>query len=94
MFSIFAHSGDTVEEGVFDHVMDGHHWSGDGGFAVFWMVVFMVIIGFIVYLLLTQTGNQSKTGNSSDKPLDILKARYAKGEITKKQFTEMRKDIK
>ena len=93
MFNIFAHGGETVEEGFYDRVMNGHYWSGDS-FAIFWMVVFMIFIGFIVYLLLTQTGDQSKTGNSSDKPLDTLKARYAKGEITKKQFTEMKKDLK
>ena len=30
---------------------------------------------------------------SSQTPLDILKARYAKGEITKEQFEEMKRDL-
>ena len=36
------------------------------------------------------TGAQSATGQS---PLDILKARYAEGEITKEQFEEMKRDL-
>ena len=90
MLNFFAHSGDTVDESAFEHVMDGHHWAGDGGFAVFWMVTFMIIIGITVYLLLSQANSRAP----NQEPLEILKARYAKGEITKRQFTKMKTEIK
>ena len=32
-------------------------------------------------------------GSSGETPLDILKKRYAKGEITKDEFDRMKRDI-
>lgn len=36
---------------------------------------------------------EDKNGESSESALNILKMRYAKGEITKKEFDAMKKDI-
>ncbi|MGB8317640.1 MAG: SHOCT domain-containing protein, partial [Ignavibacteriaceae bacterium] len=62
---------------------------------VFWVAV----IGLIVYLIVNQ-GNKNRqyhlpppTPPYQDSPLDILKRRYAKGEINKEQFEQMKKDI-
>lgn len=53
----------------------------------FWIFVILAVFYFL-------KAHRSKDENqSSNKPLDILKERYVKGEIDKKQFEEMKKDI-
>jgi len=58
------------------------------------MVIMMAaMIVFIVWVVRTLgDNNHPQHGNSS--ALTILKERYAKGEITKKQFEEMKEDIR
>ncbi len=64
-----------------------------------WMVVgtifsLLVVAGFI--LLMIWGFRQFKGGGKGDDfetPLDILKKRYARGEITREQFEEMKRDL-
>ena len=55
-----------------------------------WITIVLVIavIGFGAYSF-TKKGNISQ----SETPLDILKKRYAKGEITKEEFEEIKKNL-
>lgn len=61
------------------------------------MIAFWVlIIGGAVWLVVTLArGNQSQaaTTTSGQTPLAILQARYAKGEINKEQFDQLRRDL-
>lgn len=63
------------------------------GFGSLFMIIFW---GFVLYTLFSvfrhSTQTQKHTTNGKHA-LDILKERYAKGEITKEEFTSMKKDI-
>ena len=62
-------------------------WFGGG----IMMIVFWVLfIALIVWLVREFGGKSSK---SSSNALDILKERYAKGEINKEEFELKKKDI-
>lgn len=58
-----------------------------------------LIIGLVVFLvwIVRRLGNgtrNSQTGSGETNPLDILKMRYAKGEITQQEFMDISKDLK
>jgi putative membrane protein len=71
------------------------HMMGYGGYGGMFMWLFWIIIaGALIYFLFERS---KKTGDSKESdresPTDILKKRYAKGEITKEEFDRMKKDI-
>ncbi|MBI5389831.1 SHOCT domain-containing protein [Candidatus Woesearchaeota archaeon] len=70
--------------------MGGFGMMGFGiGFGLLLMLLFLgAIIWIIVTLINTNQSNQNKLNS-----LTILKRRYASGEITKKQYEDMKKEI-
>jgi len=57
---------------------------------------FILMIGFGVAAMIRGSFSQTKHMNVQTKTgsaLDILKSRYASGEITREQYQEMRKDL-
>lgn len=60
----------------------------------FWNIIWLLFwIGLIVLLIWLIYKFIIKREETSRTPLEILKKRYAKEEITKKQFEQMKKDI-
>ena len=79
------------------------YWPGwyMGGMWIF-PIIGMSVMLICVYLIFGRHGGPSCWGNGSDyqnrprdseTPIEILKKRYAKGEITKEQFEEMKRDL-
>ncbi len=72
--------------GNWGHMMN---YGGPGG-GFMWLIL-LVVIGVVIYFVLQASKNSS--GSTREAPLDILKKRYAKGEITKEEFDKMKADI-
>lgn len=63
---------------------------------LWWILIIIPVIGIfalILYIILRETGGQ-KNLSEGKIPLDILKERYAKGEITTEQFQKMTEELK
>jgi putative membrane protein len=58
---------------------------------LFWILVLVGLILIIKWLLQMTSGDKKLTGASS--AIDILKERYARGEINKTEFEAIRKDL-
>jgi putative membrane protein len=68
----------------------GWGWIGLGAIhmVLFWV---LVILGIVALVRLLGAGTRDEAPQQG--ALDILKARYAKGEITREQFEQMKRDI-
>ena len=82
---IFAQSGPA-----YDHMLGwgaGMLW---GPLAwIFWLGIVVVVV-LLVQRFASGLGNRDKSANEA---LEILKNRYARGEITKEEYESMRRDL-
>jgi putative membrane protein len=56
---------------------------------LFWV---LIIVG-IIYLIARLTRRPYERGEREETPLEILKRRYAKGEIDAEEFAKRKKDL-
>jgi putative membrane protein len=59
---------------------------------IFWIVVIGLVI-WGISVLLHRSNEPEKTANRLDSPLEILKRRYAQGEIDKEEYEAKKKDL-
>jgi len=63
---------------------------GYGG--MFMWLIFAVILIVVIYFINNSKSNESP-GRSNQTLLDIIKERYAKGEISEEEFEKMKKNL-
>ncbi len=85
--SAFAHGDEGGEMMGGGHMMD----FSQGGMTM-WLIV-IILIGIIVYFILQKGRVKGNDGSSPETPLEIIKKRYAKGEISKDEFEKLKKDL-
>ena len=73
-------------------------WSGTGfGWMIFGMLIFVAfwvaVIWLIVWAIKRFTEPRGGGSAAGKSPIEIAKERYARGEITKEQFEQLKKDL-
>ena len=71
----------------------GMGWIGMIFMAAFWIAVIVGIVFLIRWLAVSTGSAGKKRGEAEESALEILKKRYARGEIKKEEFEEKKKDL-
>ncbi len=79
-------------------MMNWHNWSGGWNDGYFGMHMFMHLVWYaaligLAAVLATYVIRRSGGGSGRPGAMDLLKERYARGELTKDDYDRMRKDI-
>ena len=57
------------------------------------MLLIVILVAGVIYLFVREAGSKADHRSSGETPLDILKRRYAKGEITQEEFEKVKKEL-
>jgi putative membrane protein len=68
-----------------------HYGFGHGG--MFMGIIFLIAIGLLIYFIVQTRKTKGQMPTQKESPLDILKMRYAKGEIVREEYERMKRDL-
>ena len=72
---------------------DWGHMMGYGYGGGFMWLILLILVGVVIYFLIQTSKSKVSDGSTMETTLDILKKRYAKGEIDKGEFDRMKNDL-
>ncbi len=70
----------------------GMGWFGGIFMIIFWILLLVGLV-FVIKWLIQSTSRARNNGQSGSRALEILKERYARGEIDKAQFEDQKRDL-
>ncbi len=74
-------------------MMNGNDWGWGIVMMLFWFVFLAVVAVVVIHLLRGHDHHHHLGESQKAEPIDIVKERYAKGEINKEQFEQLKKDL-
>ena len=73
------------------HLFNGMNWGMGWGMGLGWILGIAILVLIIWAIVKIVNSNTSVSSGSRKTPLDILKERYAKSEISKEEYEEKRR---
>lgn len=74
-------------------MFNGMGWGGMWFGWIFWLVIIGGIIWAVVTIAINNNRKQQNCFPREEDALEILKRRYARGEINREQFEQMKQDL-
>lgn len=68
-------------------------WFGYGHGGMLMGIIALIVLIVALYVIVQALKTKKAGGPAGETPLDILKKRYAKGEITKEEFDRIKQDL-
>ena len=72
---------------------DSMWWSGWWAFPVAMPIVMVAIMVVVLYLVFGRGGDAQHGRRDAEPAIEILRKRYAKGEINREEFEQMKRDL-
>ena len=78
------------------HRFGEHGWGMGLGMGWWWIIgaICMIVIVWIIVKIINQSNHHNTRLDNKKSALDILKERYARGEIDKQEFEERKNNLK
>jgi putative membrane protein len=71
----------------------GHGWGMGWGMGWWWIIGLIIVVVIVWMVVRGMNQNNSVSHSHGKSALDILKERYARGEIDKQEFEERKKGL-